>query len=171
MSFPDYVTVIFNGRQTGKTTLVMDEAYSFALERRTAEILIIMSSARAVDSWRRQWRDKYPALLCPHVISIQNTLSARGRRFEKIYIEDIDHDLEGIYSERVMQVWPCLAHAREPELVFTCSPLDIMFPDWDEVERLEEEKRQRELEVLKDSMMLAYMRNKIAQWRKMKDEG
>lgn len=174
MRWPDYVQVVFRDRQMGKTSLIMDEIHVLAVQNRTPEVLVIVTSMRHRDWWIRQWRSKYPALYPPQVISMTNLLPARGRRFEKIYFEDIDHDLEGIYSDRVEEILPCLAWARDPELIFTCSPLNIVFPDWDELARQEAEEEairaEEEAKRMKDFLMVAYMRSKITQWRQEREE-
>lgn len=190
MSWPDYVQVVFKDRRMGKTSLIMDEIHELAVKNRTAEVLVAVSNMRHRDWWIREWRSKYPALAPPHIISMTNALPIRGRRFEKVYIEDIDIDLEGVYSDRVQDIWPVLAWAREPELIFTCSPLNIVFPDWDELARKQAEEEairtaavmriwwsiatslgtEEEAKQMKDFLMLAYMRTKIAQWRQEREE-
>ena len=174
MSWPDYVQVVFRDRQMGKTSLIMDEIHELAVQNRTPEVLVVVSNMRHRDWWIREWRGKYPALVPPRIISMTNVLPIRGHRFEKIYIEDIDIDLEGIYSDRVNDIWPCLAWARDPELTFTCSPLNIVFPDWDELARQQAEEEairaEEEAKRMKDVLMVSFMRSKIAQWRKDREE-
>lgn len=174
MSWPDYVQVVFRDRRMGKTSLIMDEIHELAVQNRTAEVLVAVSNMRHRDWWIREWRSKYPALAHPHIISMTNLLPIRGRRFEKVYIEDIDIDLEGIYSDRVQDIWPVLAWARDPELIFTCSPLNIVFPDWDELARKQAEEEairaEEEAKRMKDFLMVAFMRSKISQWRREREE-
>jgi hypothetical protein len=125
--WPDYISVVFRPRQMGKTSLIMDDIHELAVQNRTTEVLVVVPSASHREFWERVWRNKYPALRPPAFLSLQNTLSVRGRRYEKIYVEDIDLEPEGIYSEKLRDILPCLAWAREPELIFTCSPLPFEF--------------------------------------------
>lgn len=135
MSFPRYVSVIFNGRRSGKTWTIMDEIRDLGVQNRTAEVLVVVPNAQRSDWWIREWRSRFPALTPPRVISIQNTLPVRGYRFERVYVEDIDIAEEGIYEPKLFDIWPCLVEAREPEIVFTCSPSTVA--------REREEDRQR----------------------------
>lgn len=128
MKWPDYVTFIFNNRRCGKTTAILEEIHALAVQNRTAEVLLVVPNMRQKEFVTREWRARWPSLTPPMIISIQNTIPVRGRRFEKIYVENIEIDLEGIYSDRLKDIFPCLAYAREPEVVFTCSPMDE--PKW-----------------------------------------
>lgn len=103
----------------GKTTLIMDEIHELAVQNRTQEVLVVVHDARHGQWWENVWRDKYPALRPPRIMSIQNTLPIRGRRFEKIYVEDVDVQEDGIYSVKLRDVLPALVFARDPELIFT----------------------------------------------------
>ena len=138
--WPDYISVIFRPRQMGKTSLIMDEIHELAVQNRTTEVLVVVPNQMHREFWEREWRNKYPALRPPAFLSLQNTLSARGRRYEKIYVEDIDLEPEGIYSEKLRDILPSLAHAREPELIFTCSPLNITFEPPHERQKREAEE-------------------------------
>jgi len=126
--WPDYVSVIFNQRQCGKTATILEEIHTLAVQNRTPEVLVVVPDMRQKEWLVREWRTKWPSLTPPTIISIQNTIPVRGRRFEKVYVENIEIDLEGIYSDRIMDLWLCLVEARDPELVFTCSPMDE--PKW-----------------------------------------
>ena len=128
MSWPDYVSVIFNGRQGGKTKTILDEVHDLAVQGRIAEALIVVPDMRQKEFIVQTWRKRWASLTPPEVVSMQNLLPLRGRRFQKIYVENIEFDLEGIYSSRLDFIWPCLVEALDPEVVFTCSPMDQ--PPW-----------------------------------------
>ena len=171
MRLGEVTSVIFQSRGGGKTTTLMEEIHEYGVQNRMTEVLVVCSTRGEADLWMRRWRDKYPALRPPRIITMNNLLPIRGLRFEKIYFENIEIDLEGIYSERVRDVLVTLVEAREPEVVFTCSPLDFYYdwpydPEPTEEELAEiaaqeaaEEKRRR------DNFMLAYMRTKILHWK------
>ena len=142
MSLAEYSFVLFNNRQGGKTWAIMDEIKELAVQNRTAEVLVIVPSMSHREWWIREWRSKYPALTCPRIESLQSPVGVRGRRFEKIYIEDIDVNPEGIYDQKLWDVWPCLAWAREPEVTFTCSPLPFAYESL--VEQDKRHARERE---------------------------
>lgn len=169
------VSIIFNNRQSGKTTAITEEIHELAVQNRTPEVLVVFPNKSQSDYWLRRWRDTYPALVPPRVVTMQNILPVRGYRFEKIYVENIDFDLEGIYSGRVRDLLVSLVDAREPEIVFTCSPLDMVFPDWAALEReereREEEERLRQEEAAKRFFMVGYMQSKIKQWKAGREEG
>lgn len=140
-TWPDYISVVFRPRGMGKTTLIMDEIHELAVQNRTQEVLVVVHDARHGQWWENVWRDKYPALRPPRIMSIQNTLPIRGRRFEKIYVEDVDVQEDGIYSVKLRDVLPALVFARDPELIFTCSPLDIKFEAPHERDKREAEEK------------------------------
>lgn len=150
MSLWDITSIVFNGRRTGKTTWVMQQIHDLAIQNRTHEVLVVVSDSRMREFWVRTWRFEYPALTVPKIVTISNPLEARGRRFEKIFIEDIEDNEEGIYDHKLlMDVLPCLINARDPEVVFTCSPSPFSYePLHKQESRLareaDTERRQRE---------------------------
>lgn len=161
--WPDYVKVIYAPRGWGKTSYIMEEIHEYAVQNRTAEIAVICANRSMADLWIRNWRDRYPALNPPRVLCMGNLLPIRGYRFEKLYFEDIEIDLDGIYSERVEIAWPSLAWAREPEMVFTYSPLEISY-DWP----YDPEPTEEELQAIEDEKTanrLAAIRNRLVIWK------
>ena len=166
MRLGEVTSVIFNSRAGGKTTALMEEIHDYAVQNRQAEIVVVCSTRSQADWWLLRWRDKYPALRPPRVVSMQNVLPVRGLRFEKVYFEDIDMDLEGIYSERVRDVLTTLVEARDPEVVFTCSPLDMAY-DWP----YDPEPTEAELQAIEDEKTanrLAVVRNRLTRWKSEK---
>jgi hypothetical protein len=169
MSLAEYSFILFNERRGGKTWAIMDEIHELAVQNRTAEVLVLVPSAQQREWWIREWRSRFQALTCPRVESIQSPVGVRGRRFEKIYIEDIDMSDDGIYDRKLWDVWPCLAWAREPEVTFTCSPLPFAYESLVEQDkrhaREREEAKRRAVETRQarrrfmDSVIMKYIAN------------
>lgn len=113
-------SVIQGTRRSGKTMTVLEAVHERAVQGKLAETLIITSTFREAERLTRLWRSEYMSLPDPMILTIGNLFRARGHKFEKVFIEDIDIQLEGIYSDRVRDILPCLS-GEEPEVIFTSS--------------------------------------------------
>lgn len=149
---PEWVSIVFNDRNSGKTTWMLEQVHEYGVQNRLAEVLIVVPNQMHKELVIRQWRARYPAITDPHIVSMQNLIPVRGRRFEKVYVDNIDFDLEGIYSDRVADIMPALAGSRDPELIFTCSPLDFVYLDPVAEARQRAEKRRAVREARKQFM-------------------
>lgn len=118
--------MIFSGRQAGKTYTIMNEIHDLIVAGRRAEVLIVFPNMTYLHWWTRMWESMFPHIPMPKYVSIGNTMSVRGLRVAKIYVEDIDGYENGIYDERFNNIWPALFSAlNDEEVVFTCSPFPL----------------------------------------------
>lgn len=115
-------SVIHRPRRTGKTTAVLESVHERAVRGLLSSTLIVTHDQREAERIIRLWRSSYMSLPDPDIITMRSVHRVRGRKYEKIFVEDIEIDLEGIYSDRVKPLLASL-DGDEPEIIFTSSPL------------------------------------------------
>lgn len=158
--------VIQSGRREGKTHTIMTEIHEWIVAGRLAEILIVFPAQNWVYWWTREWQSRFPYVPMPKYVTLTNTMSVRGARFSKIYVEDVDGIESGIYNPKLLDIYPCLlSPLGDEEVIFTCSPLELnqrshnaetskkMAMD-KAAARIREKRRKKELE---DEIMVAHM--------------
>ena len=136
--------VIQSPRQGGKTYTIMTEIHDWIVAGRLAEILIVFPAQNWVYWWTREWQSRFPYVPMPKYVTVNNTMSVRGARYSKIYVEDITSIEDGIYHPKLLDIWPCLlSPLDDEEVIFTCSPLELnqrshsaKYTKWDVIKKM-----------------------------------
>ena len=118
--------VIFNGRQMGKTYTIMTEIHDLIVAGRATEVLIVFPAVNWVHWWVREWQSRFPFVPMVDYTTINNNLNVRGKRYSKIYVEDVGNIDDGVHNNRLEDIFmTLLSPFNDEEVVFTCSPIEL----------------------------------------------
>lgn len=115
--------IIFSGRQGGKTYQMMTEIQELIVTGHRSEILVIFPTLEYVHWWTREWQIRFP-----HVSMVAYTMltamdRVRGKVFKYVFIEDIDTQPDGVYSEQLQWLYPSMPEGGT--ITFSCSPNEL----------------------------------------------
>lgn len=112
--------IIFAGRGGGKTYKIMTEIHDLIKAGERSDIVVVFPTMNYLHWWAREWQDRFPFVAMPFYTSMVAMERVRGLRFKHAYIEDIDKDPEGIYSEKI-GAWLVFSLLEGGTITFTCS--------------------------------------------------
>lgn len=167
MSIWEHTYVYVKDRQGGKTTWLLDQVHNLVVAGRGSEVLIVVSNTRMIEYTKKAWRSRFPALRMPDIIALTNTIGTRGRRYSKIFVDDIEVSPYGWADDKISDLLPCLVWADDPEVFFTASPYEP-FPDpptKQELAAIDAERRRRvraQRKAMQDNLAIAHMLATIA---------
>ena len=110
--------IIFGGRGCGKTYQIMTEIHELIRDGKRADILVIFPTMNYLHWWTREWQNRFPHVPMVSYTSMQAMDRVRGRRVKFVFIEDIGESDDGIYSEKLEWLYPCLSFGGT--ITFTC---------------------------------------------------
>lgn len=110
--------VILGGRGSGKTYRIMTEIHELLTTGQRPEVLVVFPTLDYLHWWVRMWQDRFPHIQPPDYVSIASMHRIRGRRFSKVYVEDVDSVRDGIYNEAFRDIEIAIAHSEDPEITF-----------------------------------------------------
>lgn len=113
--------VIVGGRGSGKTHTVMTEIHDRIIAGERADILVVFPQMSHLTWWGNAWKARFPHLPMPDYTSMKSMERVRGKRVKHIFVEDIDHDPDGIYAEKLQYLYPCIVG--DGSITFTYSPI------------------------------------------------
>lgn len=111
--------IIFGGRQSGKTYTIMNEIHDLIRVGERDNILVVFPMMSYLHWWTRAWQHLFPHVPMVRYTSMQAMERVRGLRVKHVFIEDIDHDADGIYSPRLDWLYPAISG--DGTITFTCS--------------------------------------------------
>lgn len=117
------VEVVFQGRQTGKTQFIVEDAYRSV--RAGLTVAIFAPSIQQVRDITIRWSRMYPSQPVPYSRNLL-AINGRGRIFDRIYIDNIDHVTEGLHDDHVQNLMLSVSQ-NGGVMIVTCSPTPYSF--------------------------------------------
>jgi hypothetical protein len=163
-------TIIQRGRGCGKTYALMGMIHDEIVAGRRGELILVLPQMPHLHWWTREWENRFPRVPFPAYTHINSMERVRGRRFRKVYVDDVDLLDDGIYNDKLQYLYPSLAAYDDAEIVYTASPIpenQKFFDSKNDLERRKRDKmreilsRQRQRKDLEDEAMMAYMNTYI----------
>lgn len=110
--------IIFGGRGCGKTYQIMTEIHELIRDGKRADILVIFPTMSYLHWWTREWQQRFPHVPMVSYTSMQAMDRVRGRRVKYVFIEDIGESPDGIYTDKLDWLYPCMSFGGN--ITFTC---------------------------------------------------
>lgn len=112
--------VINSSRGLGRTPGIIEEIQA-ALGARES-VLVVCHSGPDIEEFMAIWNDRLPYYARPEYMSMNNRIRAYGRRFDRVYVEDVEFLDGGIYDPYIMQdILPSV----QKSITFTAAPTEL----------------------------------------------
>lgn len=114
-------SIIQGPRGSGKTTAMLADIHAHIVSGSRQSILVVLADHQRLSFFAEEWMHQYPRMPRPDYVLLGNTLRVRGRRYEHVYVEDVDQYDDLFSDERFLNVLPCVSQT----LTLTATPYDL----------------------------------------------